>query len=179
MEKQYLETIGGDFCIFFNSEGISFAEILTPIVQVSLAQFFFHLQLRRSPLRRFNHLLYGGFSHLQLRRHLLCGGSPHPQLRGHLLCGGSSHPQLRGHLLCGDSSHPQLRGHHLYRVLIISFTEVFLITNCRAFSFAEIIVISNCGGLVISFAEVFVIFPIRDCATIRNYQCTHFFFMLS
>ena len=157
MEKQYLETIGGDFCIFFNSEGISFAEILTPIVQVSLAQFFFHLQLRRSPLRRFNHLLYGGFSHLQLRRHLLCGGSPHPQLRGHLLCGGSSHPQLRGH--------------HLYRVLIISFTEVFLITNCRAFSFAEIIVISNCGGLVISFAEVFVIFPIRDCATIRNYQC--------
>ena len=165
MEKQYLETIGGDFCIFFNSEGISFAEILTPIVQVSLAQFFFHLQLRRSPLRRFNHLLYGGFSHLQLRRHLLCGGSPHPQLRGHLLCGGSSHPQLRGH--------------HLYRVLIISFTEVFLITNCRAFSFAEIIVISNCGGLVISFAEVFVIFPIRDCATIRNYQCTHFFFMLS
>ena len=179
MEKQYLETIGGDFCIFFNSEGISFAEILTPIVQVSLAQFFFHLQLRRSPLRRFNHLLYGGFSHLQLRRHLLCGGSPHPQLRGHLLCGGSSHPQLRGHLLYGDSSHPQLRGHHLYRVLIISFTEVFLITNCRAFSFAEIIVISNCGGLVISFAEVFVIFPIRDCATIRNYQCTHFSFMLS
>ena len=43
LEKQYLETNVGDFCIFFNSEGISFEEILTPIAEVSFAQVFFFI----------------------------------------------------------------------------------------------------------------------------------------
>ena len=46
-----------------------------------------------------------------------------------------------GDLLCGG--------------LIISFTEVFLISNCGGISFAEVLLIPNCGG--ISFAEVLLI----------------------
>ena len=103
LKKQYLETIGRDFCIFFNSEGISFAEILTPIVEVSLAQFFFHLQLRR---------------------HLLCGG------------------------------------------LIISFTEVFLISNCGGISFAEVVLTPIAGA---SPLRRFLSSPIAGVSPLRSF----------
>ena len=93
-----------------------------------------------------------------------CGLLHLPQFWRYLLCGDFN--TNYGGLLCAVFLHLQLRRHPLCGGLIISFTEVFLISNCGGISFAEVVLTPIAGA---SPLRRFLSSPIAGVSPLRSF----------